>query len=90
MSIESLFADTTDKVDMNPHFNRVHEQLTCKDQFFLSKDANLIVDDMGDSDATDEQTEMIHRANTETRTLFRGVASSVGQDSQATMSDLSM
>ena len=28
----------------------VHEQLMTKDQFFLSKDANLIVDDPSDSD----------------------------------------
>ena len=68
----------------------VHEQLMTKDQFFLSKDANLIADDLASSDEEDKQTEMIHRANTETRTLFRGVASSVGQDSIVTMSDTSM
>ena len=43
-------------------------------------DHKLITDEPGEEsdEAEQEQTEMIHRANTETKTLFMGIESSVG------------
>ena len=55
-------------------------------------DHKLITNEPGEEsdEAEQEQTEMIHRANTETKTLFMGIESSVGQDTNRTMDDMSV
>ena len=75
------FKEIDEKKDKNPAFTKAFKALSKRDKdCFLTMNEAFIYQP-GDSDSGDEEQsaihEMIHRANTETKTLFRGVASSI-------------
>lgn len=87
MAVDGDFAEEEEKDSENPKYEEAFEQLVRKDEFFLTMKEKYIEDD-GDDDSDPEQMhieEMIHRANTQTKTLFKGVASSAGITSQLSM-----
>ena len=90
MMADGDFEDNKEVVeDKDPEFNRAIEQLRRREENFLTSNENLIVGN-DYSDSEDEATviqEMLNRANYETKTLFRGAASSTNQNSALSMND---
>lgn len=90
MMADGDFEDNKEVVeDKDPEFNRAIEQLRRREENFLTSNENFIVGN-DYSDSEDEATviqEMLNRANYETKTLFRGAASSTNQNSALSMND---
>ena len=82
-----MFIESSEETS-NRKFQDAYDDLIKREHFFLTEDDTLLEED-DEEDSEDEQLqihEMIHRANTETKTLFHGVESSVGNNSAREMS----
>jgi len=78
MAMAGDFEDMNDEaIEENPEYLRTFDLLVKSDYFLLTQDEALIGDEESETDdEQDKIQEMLHRANTETMTLFKGVAGS--------------
>ena len=87
LAVDEMFIESSEETS-NRKFQDAYDDLIKREHFFLTEDDTLLEED-DEEDSEDEQLqihEMIHRANTETKTLFHGVESSVGNNSAREMS----
>ena len=92
MQIEGDFDIIKDDDDNDaPEYQKAYDALRKNEYFLLTYDDDL-TKDMDNQESTDEEEDeihaMLHRANTETLTLFKGAASSSGLKSEQSVSRL--
>ena len=85
MAMEGDFEIKAEVVDPHPKFSAAFQAIQKKDEFLLTMNDAMIVEDLDDSDDELNITEMIHRAHTLTKSHFKGLSSVGGLDSQASI-----